>query len=59
MNLLHATVPADSLHGQDQTAHLITREKGGDSGLQIRNTQPTLHRLAQQQLAATPLVRRR
>lgn len=54
VNLLHATVTADSLHCQDQTAHLITRDKGGDYVLQIRDNQPTLHQFAQQQLAAAP-----
>lgn len=54
VNLLHATVTADSLHCQDQTAHLITRDKGGDYLLQIRDNQPTLHQLAQQQLAQAP-----
>lgn len=56
VNLLHATVTADSLHCQDQTAHVITREKGGDYVLQVRDNQPTLHQFAQQQLAqASPL----
>jgi hypothetical protein len=54
VNLLHATVTADSLHCQDQTAHLITRVKGGDYVLQIRDNQPTLHQFAQQQLAQAP-----
>lgn len=51
VNLLNATVTADSLHCQDQTAHLITRDKGGDYVLQIRDNQPTLHQFAQKQLA--------
>ena len=51
VSLLHATVTADSLHCQDQTAHIITREKGGDFVLQIRDNQPTLHAQAQNQLA--------
>jgi len=54
VNLLHATVTADSLHCQDQTAHLITREKGGDYVLQVRDNQPTLHQFAQKQLAQAP-----
>jgi len=53
VNLLGATVTADSLHCQDQTAHLITREKGGDYVLQLRDNQPTLHQHAQNQLART------
>jgi hypothetical protein len=52
VSLLNATVTADSLHCQDQTAHIITREKGGDFLLQIRDNQPTLHQHAQTQLAA-------
>lgn len=51
VNLVNATVTADSLHCQDQTAHLITREKGGQFLLQVRDNQPTLHQLAQSQLA--------
>lgn len=51
VNLLNATVTADSLHCQDQTAHIITREKGGDFVLQVRDNQPTLHQYAQNQLA--------
>jgi hypothetical protein len=54
VNLLHATVTADSLHCQDQTAHLITRDKGGDYVLQVRDNQPTLHQFAQQQLVQAP-----
>jgi len=54
VSLLHATVTADSLHCQDQTAHIITREKGGDFVLQIRANQPTLHQHAQHQLAHAP-----
>jgi hypothetical protein len=56
VNLVNATVTADSLHCQDQTAHLITREKGGQYLLQVRDNQPTLHQFAQSQLAdKTPL----
>ncbi len=56
VNLINAVVTADSLHCQDQTAHIITREKGGDYVLQIRDNQPTLHAHAQKQLAeVTPL----
>jgi hypothetical protein len=56
VSLLNATVTADSLHCQDQTAHLITREKGGDYVLQIRGNQPTLHQHTQSQLTpAAPL----
>jgi hypothetical protein len=51
VSLLNATVTADSLHCQDQTAHIITREKGGDFVLQVRDNQPTLHELAQTKLA--------
>lgn len=54
VNLLNATVTADSLHCQDQTAHLVVREKGGDYVFQIRDNQPTLHQFAQDQLAASP-----
>ena len=56
VSLLNATVTADSLHCQHQTAHIITREKGGDFLLQIRDNQPTLHQHAQRQLSpALPL----
>ncbi len=56
VSLINATVTADSLHCQDQTAHIITREKGGDFLVQIRDNQPTLHQHAQTQLAqAHPL----
>jgi hypothetical protein len=56
VSLINATVTADSLHCQDQTAHIITRQKGGDFLLQIRDNQPTLHQHAQNQLAqAHPL----
>lgn len=51
VNLVNATVTADSLHCQDETAHLITREKGGQFLFQLRDNQPTLHQLAQTQLA--------
>jgi hypothetical protein len=51
VNLINATVSADSLHCQDLTAHIITREKGGEYLLQVRDNQPTLHQLAQNQLA--------
>jgi hypothetical protein len=54
VNLVNATVTADSLHCQDQTAHLITREKGGQYVLQVRDNQPTLHELAKNQLAQQP-----
>ena len=54
VNLLNATVTADSLHCQDQTAHIITREKGGDYLLQVRDNQPTLRALAEQQLEQEP-----
>jgi hypothetical protein len=47
VSLLQATVTADSLHYcQDQTAHIIAREKGGDFVLQVRDNQPTLHQHA-------------
>ena len=52
VNLENAVVTADSLHCQDITAHIITRDKGGDYLLQVRDNQPTLHRHAQTQLAA-------
>jgi hypothetical protein len=54
VNLIHATVTADSLHCQDETAHLIVREKGGDYLLQVRDNQPTLRALAEQQLEQKP-----
>lgn len=50
VNLLGATVTADSLHCQDQTAHIITRDKGGDYLLQVRENQPTLRALAESKL---------
>jgi hypothetical protein len=54
VNLKGASLTGDSLHCQDQTAHLITREKGGDYILQIRGNQPTLEAFAQGQLASAP-----
>ena len=54
VNLSDAVVTADSLHCQDQTAHLITREKGGDYVVQVRGNQPTLQAYAQGQLAGAP-----
>jgi hypothetical protein len=59
VNLQHATVTADSLHCQDETAQEIVLNKGGDFLLQIRDNQPTLHALAQTKLErATPLLSR-
>ncbi len=59
VNLQGAVVTADSLHCQDQSAHLVTREKGGDYLFQVRDNQPTLHRHAQKQLTgARPLFLR-
>jgi len=54
VNLVGATVTADSLHCQDESAHIITREKGGDYVFQVRDNQPTLHQYAQKQLATAP-----
>jgi hypothetical protein len=54
VNLLNATVTADSLHCQDLTAHIITREKGGNFLLQVRDNQPTLREMAESQLANKP-----
>ena len=54
VQLRGAVVTADSLHCQDQTAHSITREKGGDYILQVRANQPTLEKHAQKQLAEAP-----
>jgi hypothetical protein len=54
VNLHHATLTADSLHCQDQTAHIIAREKGGDFILQVRDNQPKLRELAEQKLAQEP-----
>jgi len=54
VDLKNATVTADSLHTQDQTAHIITREKGGDYVLQLRDNQPTMHEFAQKQLEKAP-----
>lgn len=58
VNLLNATVTADSLHCQKRTAHIITREKGGDFILQVRQNQPKLRVRAEQKLAQeAPLFR--
>jgi len=54
VNLLNATVTADSLHCQDQSAHIVAREKGGQFLFQVRDNQPTLHQLAQGQLMRQP-----
>lgn len=49
-------VTADALHCQKQTAQIIV-QKGGDYLLQIKDNQPALHQLAQQQLQdASPLL---
>ena len=54
VSLHNAVVTGDSLQCQDQTAHVITREKGGDFVLQIRENQPTLCAYAQRQVADEP-----
>lgn len=54
VSLTNAVVTSDSLHCQDKTAHIITREKGGDYVTQVRDNQPTLHTYAQKQLAQAP-----
>jgi hypothetical protein len=54
VNLLNATVTADSLHCQDQSAHIVTREKGGDYIFQVRDNQPKLRATAEQKLAGQP-----
>lgn len=54
VSLINATVTADSLHCQDETAHIIVREKGGEYLLQVRDNQPTLRALAEQQLEGRP-----
>ena len=54
VHLKGAILTADSLHCQDQTAHIITREKGGDYILQIRGNQPTLETHAKKQLSSAP-----
>ena len=51
VSLLNATVTADSLHCQKRTAHIITREKGGDFLLQGRDNQPKLRQRAERKLA--------
>ena len=51
VSLRNATVTADSLHCQKRTAHIITREKGGDYILQVRDNQPNLRKRAEQKLA--------
>lgn len=54
VNLTNAVITSDSLHCQDKTAHIITREKGADYVTQVRDNQPTLHAYAQQQLVGAP-----
>lgn len=54
VNLRGAVVTADSLHCQDQSAHCITREKGGDYILQVRANQPSLEEHARKRLGETP-----
>jgi hypothetical protein len=51
VNLLNATVTADSLHCQKRTAHIIAREKGSQYILQVRDNQPKLRRRAEEKLA--------
>ena len=54
VNLLNATVTGDALHCQKRTAHIITREKGGNYILQVRDNQPKLRRRVEQKLAQQP-----
>jgi len=56
VQLRGAVLSADSLHCQDQTAHCITREKGGDYMPQVRANQPKLEKHARKQLAEAPPV---
>src|SRR5206468_10452409 len=49
---------ADSLHTNATNAHLIVSVRGADFIAAIKDNQPTLHQLAQEQLADTsPLFR--
>jgi hypothetical protein len=56
--LENATLIADSLHTNATNAHLIVSVRGADYIAAIKDNQPTLHQLAQEQLADTsPLFR--
>jgi hypothetical protein len=52
--LENTTLIADSLHTNATNAHLIVSVRGADYIAAIKDNQPTLHRLAQKQLADTP-----
>ena len=52
-NLENKTLSADPLHCQRDHARTIV-EKGGDYLLQIKGNQETLHKLAQQEVLASP-----
>jgi hypothetical protein len=59
VNLLGCVVTADPLHCQQETAQIITQEKGGDYVLGVKDNQPTVRQNTENKLAgATPLLPR-
>ncbi|MEZ5327962.1 MAG: ISAs1 family transposase [Verrucomicrobiales bacterium] len=54
VELSGATVSADALHCQIETACTIVMDKGGDYILSVKNNQPTLLQTVQHQLENTP-----
>jgi len=57
VHLLGCVVTADPLHCQQETARLITQEKGGHYVLGVKANQPTVRKNAEKKLAgATPLL---
>lgn len=56
VNLLHATVSADALYANAETARLIVQEKGGDYLFSLKDNQPAVLAYAQSQLEGTPFL---
>jgi hypothetical protein len=57
VNLLGCVVTADPLHCQQETAQIITQEKGGHYVLGVKANQPTVRQNTEKKLAgATPLL---
>jgi hypothetical protein len=54
VNLLNATLIADSLHTNAENARLIVQEKGGDYIAAVKDNQPKLHEHCHQQLDGCP-----
>lgn len=54
--LLNATVTADALYANQENAHLICSEKGGDYLISLKENQPKLAAAAANTLAAAPFL---